>query len=183
MIKSLAPINRDSKSHVFEAAGLGLAPFTFSHCTHGQTQCDFCGTHIANVFWVKSADDKCFKVGCDCIEKTYDRGLIERSLAEKRKMERAKRKAREAAVQFELNTIAGDRVAMEELLTIPHPMGWTNRIYRRDAVGNYVRNENGDTILDVVPMNGQDYFLWMKRNAGNAGLAKLLKWYKTTMKK
>jgi hypothetical protein len=68
--------------HPFETAGFGKAPYRFDGVTRnwfttgiagdpgkpGGT-CDYCGAGIANEFWVKSADGRRFKVGCDCIAK------------------------------------------------------------------------------------------------------------------
>lgn len=83
--------------HCFEAAGLGKAPFryvgmVYQEICYGQAvignvggcqlttkpggTCDYCGTYIINMFHVESADGKRFKVGCDCIAKTGDAGLI-----------------------------------------------------------------------------------------------------------
>ena len=75
--------------HKFESAGLGLAPFTFIGMTRrigpirlpnglevgsaGQAMgcCDYCGQGIADCYIIKSADDKQFEVGCDCVFKIY----------------------------------------------------------------------------------------------------------------
>lgn len=62
--------------HVFEAAGLGKAPFRYFGSAIGSTCCDYCGTHIVNQFIVESADSKRFTVGCECIKKTDDSALI-----------------------------------------------------------------------------------------------------------
>lgn len=79
--------------HVFETAGLGLAPFRCvgMHITVGPlnlpdgTQvgapgqpmghCDYCGTGILYNFDIVSADGKAFIVGSDCVYKTGDTGL------------------------------------------------------------------------------------------------------------
>lgn len=79
--------------HVFEAAGLGLAPFRCTGvtvdvgprnlgngCTVGAPgqpmgTCDFCGTGILYCFHILSSDGKRFIVGCDCVAKTGDAGL------------------------------------------------------------------------------------------------------------
>ena len=74
--------------HVFEKAGLGKAPFKligFSECifkpapdvpARPGTSCDYCGTGIMTVCHIRGADGKQFKVGCNCVEKTGDAGLI-----------------------------------------------------------------------------------------------------------
>jgi hypothetical protein len=67
-------------THPFEKSGLGKAPF---HCTgvsenvfalpdgNGKAGgcCDYCFTGIRWEFWLESADQKTFKVGCDCVAK------------------------------------------------------------------------------------------------------------------
>jgi len=87
--------------HTFEAAGLGKAPYRFvgyqkliyQACQGAPIQpggsCDYCGTAIINAFFLKSADDKTFKVGCDCIEKSGDKGLRKAiSVVEKEKRQK-----------------------------------------------------------------------------------------------
>lgn len=94
-----------STIHRFQLAGLGLAPFRFTgtvtekvFCVPGGTpkagsSCDYCGTGIRYEFWINSADGKTFKVGCDCIHKTEDRGLIKQISVAERKLRDAKNKA------------------------------------------------------------------------------------------
>lgn len=68
--------------HPFEKAGLGIAPF---RCTgvgesvfvlpDGSSKaggsCHYCGTGIRWEFYIQGDDGREFKVGCDCVEKTY----------------------------------------------------------------------------------------------------------------
>lgn len=73
------------KIHRFEAAGLGKAPFVCigmheeatndGDCIRAAGTCDYCGTGIRYCFDIRSADGRCFKVGCDCVDKTGDAGL------------------------------------------------------------------------------------------------------------
>lgn len=68
--------------HSFEQAGLGKAPFRCvgvtenvwtSGCgtiTKAGGTCDYCGTGIRYEYHIKSSDNKCFVVGCDCVAKT-----------------------------------------------------------------------------------------------------------------
>ena len=91
--------------HRFELAGLGKGPFRFTgamtekvHCVPGcapkaGSSCDYCGTGIRYEFWVVSADNKTFKVGCDCIHKTGDRGLIQQITKAERELRDMKNKA------------------------------------------------------------------------------------------
>lgn len=85
-----------AKIHVFEAAGLGKAPFQWAgvsemrgplkrvingvECEVGAPgqpmgSCAFCGQGIAECHAIKSADGKTFIVGSDCVMKTGDTGL------------------------------------------------------------------------------------------------------------
>ncbi len=120
--------------HKFEVAGLGKAPFRFDgfevktyQACHGApvqpgASCDFCGTGIMNVFWIKGADGKRFKVGCDCVEKTGDRGLlkvINAKVAEhKRELAHARIERKVAEARLVLPTIA------DALRSQPHPYEW-----------------------------------------------------------
>lgn len=83
----------ETKQHIFEAAGLGLAPFRCVGCyvdkgprdlgngltagAPGQPMgtCDYCGTGILYCFRIVSSDGKSFVVGSDCVAKTGDAGL------------------------------------------------------------------------------------------------------------
>jgi hypothetical protein len=142
-----------STIHRFERAGLGKAPFTFTgkvtenvFCTPGGTpragsSCDFCFTGIRYEFWVRSADGNEFKVGCDCIHKAGDRGLIQQIAAAERKL----RDAKNAAARERKHAKLVKRVAeaKEKLPTVrgtlaeqPHP----NTYYA----------EQGRTLLDYV---------------------------------
>ncbi len=98
-----------STIHRFERAGLGLAPFHFTGSVREKTYqaapgapvqngstCDYCSTSIRYEFWVKSSDGKTFKVGCDCIHKSDDAGLIKQISAAERQMRDMKNKAAKA---------------------------------------------------------------------------------------
>jgi len=75
-------------THIFETAGLGSAPFTFvgnerkyfQACPGAPLQCggscDYCGTGIVDMYHIQSSDGRSFKVGCECVKKTGDLGLI-----------------------------------------------------------------------------------------------------------
>lgn len=123
--------------HRFEAAGLGKAPFRFvgfqvvkfQACPGAPiqpgTSCDYCGTGIMNVFRCESSDGKTFKVGCDCIAKVGDAGLMravkrvqakaraevtaarrERRAAEARRTREKAARARRAATRKQANEFA-----------------------------------------------------------------------------
>ena len=131
-----------SSVHRFELAGLGKGPFRFTgkvtekiyqSCQGAPVQpgsnCDYCGTSIKFEFWCSSACGKEFKVGCDCIHKSGDRGLIQQISAAERKLrdvknaaakerKNARLVARVAAAKELLPTVAGT------LASKPHPSKW-----------------------------------------------------------
>jgi hypothetical protein len=123
--------------HKFEAAGLGKAPFRFvgvekkvfvacpgAPAKPGGT-CDYCGQGITYAFHVASADGKQFAVGCDCIRKTGDAGLIRAVKEDEAKQRRAKSEARrqagnERAARLLAAFRAGECVSLHSQ---PHPKG------------------------------------------------------------
>lgn len=137
-----------TKIHVFEKAGLGKAPFRcvaverrvgpivseVGGCrlevgAPGQPMgtCDFCGTGIADCFVIRSADQKEFVVGCDCVAKTGDSGLKRVVSEHKRQVNRAKRAAqieRESARIEAVKAKISDPAVREKLAAIPHGKDW-----------------------------------------------------------
>lgn len=133
-----------STVHAFEAAGLGKAPYTFTGLSvlkgpitlkdgsqvgaPGQPMgtCHFCGTGIMYAYNLRSADGKEFYVGCDCIEKSGDKGLLRVvSVVEKQKRQaqndarRAKKAEKAKAAREEMKALMEKhRTALEAL---PHP--------------------------------------------------------------
>jgi len=68
--------------HAFEERGLGKAPFTFVREIDlgfggPKDNCHFCGQMIRYLEVIRSSDGKEFHVGCNCVEKTGDKGLID----------------------------------------------------------------------------------------------------------
>jgi hypothetical protein len=127
-----------STMHVFEAAGLGKAPYHYDGCvvTRGST-CQFCSTPIVYQFWLTSSDGKKFYVGSDCIYKSGDAGL--RALIEpevKRRMKEM-REEREASLidQFKKYLVANPGYFSD--MKDPHPFSWRAR--RGDTMGDYKR--------------------------------------------
>lgn len=62
------------RSHPWEKAGLGVAPFRFVMMTTAPGQgdgCHYCGTGIKYLFHCVSSDGKRFHVGCDCIARCH----------------------------------------------------------------------------------------------------------------
>lgn len=154
--------------HVFQRAGLGFAPFHFigfskmayQACQGAPVQpgtsCDYCGTGIMYVCHIKSADGKTFKVGCDCVNKTGDAGLLKayKRSAEYRRHQRELRHAKDVIKTAELTEIIARPQVQASLRALPHPHSY------------YA--EKGKTYLDYVQ--------FMVSCSGAAGRASLLKW-------
>ena len=150
--------------HVFEKAGLGLAPFKVLRCetrvgpirmpdgtevgAPGQPMgtCDYCGTGIKDCYVIRSKDAKEFIVGCDCVLKAGDAGLKREVDAIKREKNRVKREAKRqelerkrwiAVNEFKLTVTDAMLAELEEK---PHPMipGKTLRDYVEFCFGSYL---------------------------------------------
>ena len=95
--------------HKFEAAGLGKAPYRLvgNYLSYYQaipgdpncpmqpgTSCDYCSMAIADVYRVESADGREFKLGCDCVNKIGDKGLMRQVNRIKRQRQVEREKAR-----------------------------------------------------------------------------------------
>jgi hypothetical protein len=116
-------------THVFEKAGLGLAPFRWVGVeirrgpmrvedpkggiitevgAPGQPMgsCAYCGQGIAECHLIRSADGKVFTVGCVCVGKTGDRGLIQKTKKEANRIKKAREKERIKAAQEHLKNEA-----------------------------------------------------------------------------
>lgn len=147
--------------HKFEVAGLGAGPFRFTHMEEnvitypdGTTQaggcCDYCFTGIRYEFHIVSKDGKRSKVGCDCIAKVGDEGLLKAYKTSKqwRDLQAYKRAIKAAKVRDELTALIGDSAAT--LAVLPHPRGFTDRQTHQ-------------------PMTALDYYRWHLENAGASG--------------
>ena len=64
-------------SHLFTQAGLGQSPFKLIDYTEKSTGCAYCGRAIKRVSVILSADGVKSNIGCECIKKAGDKGLIE----------------------------------------------------------------------------------------------------------
>jgi len=159
--------------HAFELAGLGLAPFRFHSlainkvtCPDGTSKlggsCDYCGTAIVNEFRIVSADGKVSKVGCDCIAKVGDKGLLKsyRSSPEFRAAQALKRHVKATETFNALLATLTENV--EKLKGLPHPRGFTDR-----ATGK--------------PLTAWEYAEWMFNHCGHSGRSALLKWLNRTL--
>ena len=124
-----------STVHAFEVRGLGKAPYQFLRVevmsgpitlsdgsqvgAPGQPMgcCQFCSTGIKYAFWLRSADAKEFYVGCDCIQKSGDRGLLKVvSVFEKQKRQAVNEKKRQARREKMIAERGSDHDKCYELL-------------------------------------------------------------------
>ncbi len=157
--------------HKFERAGLGRSPYRFDCVTEkvyvshpGATpvagsSCDYCGTGIRYEFWCVAADGNRFKVGCDCIHKSGDAGLIKLISAAERKLRDAKNaaakerkaarlEARVAAAVAILPTVRG------RLAANPHPSPYFAKEGRTqlDYVNWCLENRAGEKAAIYIEM-------------------------------
>jgi len=108
----------NTKTHDWELAGLGLAPFKLAGTSDnlirypdGSTQaggtCDACGQGIRYEFIIASSDGRRFIVGSECVRKTGDKTVsadVDREIAKRKRQAReavrnAERDARAAVVR------------------------------------------------------------------------------------
>lgn len=162
-----------NKIHAFEKAGLGLAPFRCvgverrvgpikigeqGGCemwsgSPGQPMgvCGFCGTGIADCYVIVSSDKKRFIVGCECVKKTDDRGLIDTVKREANRIQR-ERKALSDNARIDVMGLLLDRPEVwAKLHSLPHPMGFAGK-------------------------SAADWVSWMIRNSGTTGKVRVAKW-------
>jgi hypothetical protein len=150
--------------HVFERAGLGVAPFRYGGMTElvfvahpgaaprAGGSCDYCGACIRYACVIKSSDGKTFKVGTDCVHKTGDAGL--RRVVSEAEAQLRRDKA-EAKRQRDIARIQAANDRLVELVDAwkaqPHPQAETSA---------WVRERN---------LSRFDWAEWMMANAGITG--------------
>lgn len=152
--------------HAFELAGLGLAPFRFVGASENVitypdgTQkaggcCAYCSTGIRLECHVKSADGRFFKVGCNCIEKVGDKGLLKayKTSPEFRAKQALARRQKSQAVFAQLSDLIAS--SADRLAAMPHPRGFSDR-------------KTGQ------PLTALDNAKWMLSNCGASGRAEFL---------
>lgn len=154
--------------HVFERAGLGRAPFrfvgyerkTYQACPGAPIQvgssCDYCGEGISNVYWLEGADGRRFKVGCDCVGKTGDRGIVDPIKREANRIKTAQRHAREDARIEAAKAAMEDAAISDALAAEPHPKRRTN--------------PRSDFFADKTLL---DWATWMLGHSGRSGSIKV----------
>lgn len=146
--------------HIFERAGLGVAPFKFVGCEtriykaspdsppQAGWSCEFCGTPIMQCCKIKDANGVQFIVGNECVYKTDDKNLVSEAKAEILKIQREARHKKEAEkIEAARADLAGN-VQLQTVLSLePNPNKW--------------QADKGGTLLDWVN--------FMFDNAGNKG--------------
>ena len=134
--------------HTFEAAGLGPAPYRFTGVTEmvyqacpgapkqAGTNCQYCGTGIIWAYGLEAANGYKFHVGCDCIEKSGDAGLIRayKTSPQHRAIAANKRRARDEANQAEIARLLAEKRAILEAKTVKRYDGSEESLY-----SNFVR--------------------------------------------
>lgn len=135
--------------HVFESAGLGVAPFRVSQFIEMGGNCAYCGTKIKLSCVVSDADGKTFVVGSDCVRKTGDKGIVKQlSDAEKRRRAEARKRAWVEECKFFASAAETFRPIRAALEAQPHP-----RIDGK-VLSNYVdfliANRSGYKILQAI---------------------------------
>ena len=113
-----------------------------------------------DVYMIRSSDGRTFKVGCDCVAKTYRecatsdaQRLAAQVDAYRRKANRAKAHAKAATVKADLDAQLADESVRAQLASKPHPQAWAAA--------------KGMTLLD--------YADWMYKHSGAKGRGKLAK--------
>lgn len=160
--------SQDVGKHAFELAGLGRAPFRFVGMSENAYRlpdgsskaggsCDFCGTAIRWECRVQSADGNFFKVGCDCIAKVDDSGLMKayKTSPEYRTKQRVLREAKAKVVRVEFIEFIKQNEA--RLSLHKHP-------------GGYIDWETR------LPWTALDYARWQLNNCGDSGKRSALKY-------
>jgi hypothetical protein len=105
--------------HVFEAKGLGKAPFKLEGVTVGHANCQFCATGISYQYHIVGIDGSQFFVGSDCVMKTGDTGLIRKVEFQVRKLKRDQRHANEKKKIDAIKILLQENEAF--LKNKPHP--------------------------------------------------------------
>lgn len=139
---SIATLKTDNAAdvgmHCFEKAGLGIAPFRIIGFTTMKfqaapgasvqpgTSCDYCGTGIMYVCLIQDRNGKQFKVGCDCVGRTGDAGLIKayKSTKEYRAHQKALRDAKDDMNRAEIERFLADDAFCATLAGHPFTTSW-----------------------------------------------------------
>lgn len=117
--------------HLFERAGMGKAPFRVKgYSKTPGTTCDYCGTPCVYVALIESADGQKWKVGCDCVHKVGDAGLLQhiKNSAAYRQIQREKRVDLDQRKSAELEEILSKLEASDNAGLRLTAEGYRNRL-------------------------------------------------------
>lgn len=164
-------------THKFEEAGLGRAPFKVTGMTTkrgpladprtgilvgapGQPMgsCDYCGTPIAECWQIRSSDGKESEVGCVCVYKTGDAGIVS---PVKREVNRRRRERTKVLNQRRIDA-ANERVGdsgVQEILSSLDPPQYS------------------------LSSNALDWATWMLEHAGMTGRMKVVRFMDKALEK
>lgn len=154
--------------HPFERAKLGKAPF---RCTgvgqnwysaapgHKQPggSCDYCGTGIAYEYYITSADGLKFKVGCDCVWKTYG--------GDKKQADAEVQGFRKARAELTRTKREAGRKARTEARLAQWEAERVQRYAEFSAAEPAVCSILDKLLLDADPENPGHGFMWEMANA------------------
>lgn len=123
--------------HCFERRGLGKAPFRV--VGYGRevfqaipgdpacplqpgTCCDYCGQGIMDVAYIEASDGKRFKVGCDCVARVGDAGLVRsiKASPQYRRLQREKRVALDQRKTEEIERLLAQMERADLAVTAQH---------------------------------------------------------------
>lgn len=110
------------RMHIWEAAGLGRAPYRVIGCVEHPNVCAFCGTNILINYRVEDARGYQFVVGSDCVRSSGDDGMILTVRYYERMARRERAAQRAAKMSDELRALIRDHA--DELRQRPHPNGF-----------------------------------------------------------
>ena len=97
-------------------ADLGFKPpYDFKYITEGYSSCDVCGTGIRYQFHCTDAQNKHFKVGCDCIHKLGNTYLTTKAEEAKKQFLNEKKEARRLERLAKKNEKLADKKRLEEI--------------------------------------------------------------------
>lgn len=177
----------DLNLHAFEKSGNGRAPF---HCVGfaaipspslaeknpsayqnamndlprgvGCGTCAHCGTAILNNFIIESSDDNRFVVGCDCVAKTGDAGLVKEVRTERLRIVREKREAGRRLARSEREALwTAERKSRGAVFAIEHAdlvkragpymdVGFIQSVIERGLAGGFMSDKALAAVYRVI---------------------------------
>lgn len=189
--------------HCFEKAGLGVAPFrcvgfaaipspslaeqnvaAYNNALAdlpkgvGCGSCAYCGTAILNNFIIESSDDQRFVVGCDCVAKTGDAGLIKEVRAERLRVVREKRDTLRSLKRSEREALwAAERKTRAASFAVEHAglierakafdIEFLRSVIERGLAGGFISDRALAAVIKVV--EEQEQAAVRRRNSKHSG--------------